>query len=254
MTPSPFEVAQKTSNNLNKSFKRVQDENAIDNILSEAMESGDPEVLHDSIGKILSQVSPERQGLAVQFLQNRMQRIESQKEKQAKKQAEESVGVTPNLHPTLQGIQLRGQGGQKGNLKLNESLNQTEKRYKNRINAIKTPFEKRDAYGSIFLDFDEREKDKDKVLKDLDNELKGYAEEIANTYKKFGEDVPGDIVKMLKKDIMVNENGQQMDLALAEQINDFEKKYPASKHSGAKATDDEGNQFVSDGISWKLVK
>ena len=75
-TPSPFEVARGIGNNFNRSFKRAEDENAIEQILSEAIQSGDQRVLQNSIGQILSQVSPERQGAAVQYLQGLYNNIE----------------------------------------------------------------------------------------------------------------------------------------------------------------------------------
>lgn len=69
-SPSAFEIGRNIGNNLGNSFAKVKDENAIERILSEAMGSEDPAVLQNSIGKILSQVSPDRQGVAMQYLQN----------------------------------------------------------------------------------------------------------------------------------------------------------------------------------------
>jgi hypothetical protein len=59
------------------------------------MESNDPVFLQKSIGKILSQVSPERQGQAVQFLQNTVNNIRQ-------RQGVERYGIDPNLPPALQ--------------------------------------------------------------------------------------------------------------------------------------------------------
>lgn len=64
-----FNVAQQIGTNLHKAFQKSEDNNLIESILSDAMQTGDPAVLQDSIGKILSKVSPERQGPAIQYLQ-----------------------------------------------------------------------------------------------------------------------------------------------------------------------------------------
>ena len=104
MTPSPFEVARGIGNNFGQSFKRVQDENVIDKVLAEAMNNPDPAILQQSIGQILSSVSPERQGPAVQFIQNRMQTLAQQKQNEALTKE----GVNPNLPPALQKSQYEG--------------------------------------------------------------------------------------------------------------------------------------------------
>lgn len=113
-SPSPFEVSRTIGNNLAGSFKKVQDENAIESILSEASKSGDPEVLHQTIGKILSQVSPERQGAAIKYIESAYDRVqEKQKlnreleQKEKVRQGEMEAGVTPGLHPTVQAQQLK---------------------------------------------------------------------------------------------------------------------------------------------------
>lgn len=104
--PIAFQVAQGIGNNLSKSFADVKDSNAIDRILQESINGG-PEELQNNIAKILSQVSPEKQGTAIQFLQNRFKYIEEKQQKERTRQAETAAGVTPGLHPTLQAQQLR---------------------------------------------------------------------------------------------------------------------------------------------------
>src|SRR5688500_3809912 len=79
-SPSPFEIGRLIGNNFQKSQAKQRDSSAIEAILSEAMSSGTPEALQNSIGKILSQVSPERQGVAVQYLQNAYQNIQKKNE------------------------------------------------------------------------------------------------------------------------------------------------------------------------------
>lgn len=75
-TPSPFEVSRQISNNFGKTFRDINDTSAIDRILTQASSSGNPQEIQDSIGKILSQVSPERQQNALAFLQDRYKSIQ----------------------------------------------------------------------------------------------------------------------------------------------------------------------------------
>lgn len=110
-TPSPFHVAREASNNFGNAFKRVNDENAIEKILSEAMNTGSPEVIQNSIGQILSQVSPERQGVALQYLQNTFSTLQ-QKQEKAKAEtrdraAAEEAGYTYGAPPAVQGQQVK---------------------------------------------------------------------------------------------------------------------------------------------------
>lgn len=253
---SPFNVAQAISSNIGGAFEKRRDDTAIERILGEAMQSDDPEVLQNSIGQILSQVSPERRGDAVQFLQGAMQRAQAKQQEQRQREGVIRAGIDPDLPTALQVQQLKNQSSkkEKGNLTLNESLNQAEKRYKTRIANLKTPFEKRDAFGSIFLDFEDDEKKRKEVLTKLNKELKDYAQELKRTYLQYGEMAPQDIEDQLKEEIDVSVNGQKMSLKMSEQIDEFEKKNPAKKHKGKKAQDEEGNIFISDGITWKLIE
>ncbi len=101
--PSPFEVSRSIGNNIEGAFRQSQDNNTIENILSQAMQSEDPKVLQNSIGAILSKVSPERQGMAIQYLQNAYSNVQkkqeqeqaSSKEQNAAKQAGYTYGVPP---------------------------------------------------------------------------------------------------------------------------------------------------------------
>lgn len=106
-TPSPFMVAREASNNLSNSFNRVRDENAIERILSESINSGDPQVLQNNIGKILSQVSPERHGAAISYLENAYSNIQKRQQQERLAGAEREAGVTPGLPPAVQAQQLK---------------------------------------------------------------------------------------------------------------------------------------------------
>ncbi len=80
-SPSPFEIGRTVGNNIGNSLTKMRDNSAIESILAEAMSTGDPQVLQNSIGKILSQVSPERQGVAVKYLQDAYNNVQKKQEK-----------------------------------------------------------------------------------------------------------------------------------------------------------------------------
>ncbi len=120
-----FNIGQSIGNTYGKAFQQQQDSSSIQRILSEATKSNNPEVLQNSIGQILSQVSPDRQDAALQYLQSSLQHIQSQ-------QAAKQGGYTPGAPPQVQAVQaedylmkqrlqqdplyqrLRGQQGQQG--------------------------------------------------------------------------------------------------------------------------------------------
>lgn len=111
-----FEVARHIGNNVASGFKEAKEQSAIDSILSSAMETEDPAVLQQSIGRILSQVSPERQQPAIQFITQRVEGIKQQKEKQQIQEAYRQQGFQPGferLPPALQAQQAKNQYNQR---------------------------------------------------------------------------------------------------------------------------------------------
>lgn len=84
MNNSPFETARAIGTNMASAFQNYSDKSSIESILSQAMDTEDPEVINNSIGQILSHVSPERQGPALQLLQNMAQNIDRRKQLQQK--------------------------------------------------------------------------------------------------------------------------------------------------------------------------
>lgn len=108
MNPA-FEIGRQTANTMSRAFTQREDANAIESILSEAMQSGDPQVIQNSIGKILSQVSPERQGTAIQYLQNTFQNLQAKQEKERSRAAAQKEGINPDLSPELQKIKYKSQ-------------------------------------------------------------------------------------------------------------------------------------------------
>lgn len=92
-SPSAFSIGQQIGNNFNQSMTRVKDQNTIDSILQQSMSAQDPQVLQNNIGKILSQVSPERQQAAMQFLQSRMGQLQTQQTQNAEDEANVALGL-----------------------------------------------------------------------------------------------------------------------------------------------------------------
>lgn len=111
MNPA-FQIGHNIGSNFSNSIARVKDENAIESILSEAMGTGDPQVLQNSIGKILSQVSPERQNVALQYLQNAhtniLKKQEQKKLEEQGRQAAKEGGYTYGAPPQVQAQQIKG--------------------------------------------------------------------------------------------------------------------------------------------------
>lgn len=105
--PSPFEVARTIGNNFSQASRRVKDENAIEKILSESLASGNPEVIQNNIGKILSQVSPERQGAAVQYLQSAYENVKDKQIRERQRKAAQEVGINADLPEAIQAQQYK---------------------------------------------------------------------------------------------------------------------------------------------------
>lgn len=70
-TPSPYEVGRQVGNNCSKAYRSAQDENAIERILGKVQSSKNPEDFQRAIAEVLTQVSPERQGPVIDYLQSR---------------------------------------------------------------------------------------------------------------------------------------------------------------------------------------
>ena len=100
--PSPFQVANAIGTNLSGVFRESKDENAIGRILEEASKTGNPQDFQGAIGKILSQVSPERQGVALNYLQNQYQIIQQKQEKEKQRRSLEDEGLNPDSPVWLQ--------------------------------------------------------------------------------------------------------------------------------------------------------
>lgn len=109
---SPYEAGLRAANQGARGVREARDSNAIESILSQAMSTGDPAVIQNSIGQILSQVSPERQGTALQYLQNTYQNLEKNKMRQLEQQAAQQAGYTYGAPPAVQSQQVKDRGKQ----------------------------------------------------------------------------------------------------------------------------------------------
>lgn len=100
--PSAFDIGRQVGTNFANVRKNAKDESVIENILSQAMNSGNPEAIQNSIGQILSQVSPERQGAAIQYLQGTYNNLQKKQDEREQFKREEQAGLQPGINPTSQ--------------------------------------------------------------------------------------------------------------------------------------------------------
>ncbi len=91
----PFTVVQQSQNRAAKLTKDFQEQGALDTILNEAMSSNDPDVLNQTLAKVISQVSPEKQAMAGQLIQNKMADIAKKKQTALELQAAKQGGYDP---------------------------------------------------------------------------------------------------------------------------------------------------------------
>src|SRR5210317_1519958 len=78
MTPSPFQIGQAIGSNIGQVQERHTDLTAIDQILSQAGQSGDQQAIDTAMNQILARVSPNRQKTALDILQKRRDAISTQ--------------------------------------------------------------------------------------------------------------------------------------------------------------------------------
>jgi len=84
--PSPFEIGRTISNKLGSTISGPRDRSAIDEILEQAFQTGNPQDVDMAMGQILSRVSPERQAPAMRILENKKNEIMQQLQQQAQNQ------------------------------------------------------------------------------------------------------------------------------------------------------------------------
>lgn len=109
---SPYEAGLRTANNLGDAFQNSRENSKIESILSEAMSTGNPKILQNSLAKILTQVSTEKQPAVMKVLENEMIRIDKKQMMQKQQNAAKNLGIDENivnLPANLQGEVLKGQ-------------------------------------------------------------------------------------------------------------------------------------------------
>ena len=255
-SPSVFEVSRGIGNNIAGGLRKGKDESQIEVILSQAMQTGNPDDIQKAYMDIVTQVSPERRQDAIQVLGNIHKNLIEKQNVGKEKAAAAEAGYTYGAPPTVQAQQVKnlGEKASKPPLTANESLNQSLSRYKQRTEALLRPFVKSDALGKTFIDFDliNKDKKKDEVLSKLDKEMLTFANEQKDVYEKFGMEVPNDIQQQLKDGIQTTRDGQQMSMRLAETLENYSKQYPPAQYNGVEVTSPEGLTIISDGKSWKI--
>ena len=91
--PSAFELGGAIGSNVAGGIRGAQENSALDQILQQAIQSNDPQVQQDVMRQILTRVSPEKQGAALQILQQKSQQMQQQRQRQAL----EREGYNPDL-------------------------------------------------------------------------------------------------------------------------------------------------------------
>jgi len=99
---SPYEHGRQVGTSFGAARQEASDQGNIKNILAEAQASGDPQVLQNSIGRILSSVSKENQPAAINYLQNMMTTAQTKQQQQQQFAREKEQGLLPGAAPAVQ--------------------------------------------------------------------------------------------------------------------------------------------------------
>ncbi len=91
--PSPYEVGFNIGSNIGKGLQAYQDRSALDEVLMRANQTQDPNVINDTMQQILTRVSPEKQPMAMQILQNKQKAIQEKAQREREQQAYEKAGL-----------------------------------------------------------------------------------------------------------------------------------------------------------------
>ena len=145
MTPSAFELSQKVGSNIAAANRNQRDRTSISEVMDDLLNSGDDQAITRGIAQILQNVSPENQPQAIKAL-------EGMRENALQRQKIEATERKERNKPAIS---------------LTESLNQVGKRFKEQKDDIMRPYVK-ESLGATFLDFAEDDKNKSKVLRDLE--------------------------------------------------------------------------------------
>lgn len=252
---NPFQASQMIGNRIAGAVKSGRDKRTIEEILMQAKETGGEEDIADLITRVSQQVSPERQEAVIKALQGQQER----KAKGRRKQQYKTLGFPEDIedYPAALQKSLAESKEVKPALTMNEALNQAKSRYDERVKNLKTPFEKRDAYGSIFLDFTDVGDEKiRKVLEELNEQIDGYHTQIVEEYTKRGLETPGDVKKQLYSSLKVTADGETMELGERNILDAMEKREPAKnlKEGFRIPSKTKGKDLVVKGGKWVFEK
>lgn len=98
---SPYEHGRQVGMSFGAARQEASDQGNIKSILAEAQASGDPQVLQNSIGRILSSVSKENQPAAINYIQNMMASAQIKQDSARKNVALQKAGFQPDLPESL---------------------------------------------------------------------------------------------------------------------------------------------------------
>jgi len=147
--------------------------------------------------------------------------------------------------------------GSKPPITLNEQLNRLNTRTQNAIKDLTRPFERADAFGNIMLDFEEDEKKREAVLRQIDKKRQKAAQVASDLYQKSGAEVPQDVLDTIEgADIMFpDKTGKMVSLQVINRIKGFSEDFPPADYKGQTATDPATGMIIqSDGEEWILVE
>ena len=77
--------------------------------------------------------------------------------------------------------------------------------------------------------------------------------QVAQEFSRYGEKVPQDVLDAIESQAQVKVDEQIVSVSVANDLEEFSKKFPAKKYEGKTATDSKGNKLISDGKKWTLL-
>ncbi len=253
MNPSPFDIAQRTGNQIGKAIRSHTDRSAMDDILLKVADAKTPEEANNLIGNIIANVKTENQPVVMKILENRLSQLTSQRQGTA----DIAGGLDPDLVHASKDVRkanLAKDKQEKAAITLPQQLEQVEKRYLTKTKAKRLKFEKNE-FGQTFLDLDKIDREKSDVLERLKEDLDVYTQQIAREYEKAGVPVPQDVLDELKIINQVKVDEELVEIELAQSVQAFKKKFPAEKFKGKTLPHGDGiHQLASDGVTWTLTK
>ena len=212
-----YNMVQQGSDRAYRGARESQQKDIIGNILEEAQASGDPAVLQQSIGKIMSQIDPERQGAAMQYIQY----IANQRMQEKERAATTQRGLNPYLSKELQAEDVKQQGRERLEilkaglkkdkvLKLNQELNQQKSRTKSKVDDIIRPHGMIDPFTRMITwNKDVGEDERKEINRKINIERKKSFSAQKNLYKRYGQEIPDDLEETLEEENLENKDSKR---------------------------------------------